>query len=161
MKVFSPTERGLFKHIGPPPPCREQEDGSSMDSKNEKKTILVVDGDPEVLRFVSGVLTDTNYNVLRASSGSLGLQQARNYKSEIHLLLTDFALSGMSGMDLATQVSRDRPDIKVLLMSGFPGGMLVLNEGWHFLAKPFIPSQLRTLISGLITPDKPSRFVAK
>jgi two-component system cell cycle sensor histidine kinase/response regulator CckA len=132
-----------------------------MDSKNEKKTILVVDGDPEVLRFVSGVLIDSNYNVLRASSGSLGLQQSRNFKSEIHLLLSDFALSGMSGMDLATQVTLDRPKIQVLLMSGFPGGMLVLNEGWHFLAKPFIPSQLRTIISGLITPDKPSRFAPK
>jgi two-component system cell cycle sensor histidine kinase/response regulator CckA len=132
-----------------------------MDSKNEKKTILIVDGDPEVLRFVSGVLVDANYNVLRATSGSLGLQQSRNFKSEIHLLLSDFALSGMSGMDLATQVTQDRPDIKVLLMSGFPGGMLVLNEGWHFLAKPFIPSHLRTIISGLISPDKPSRFAVK
>src|SRR5580658_3664753 len=93
MKAFSPTERGLFKHIGPPPPCREQEDGSSMDSKNEKKTILVVDGDPEVLRFVSGVLVDSNYNVLGAGSGSLGLEQSRKFKSEIHLLLSDFALS--------------------------------------------------------------------
>jgi hypothetical protein len=34
-------------------------------------------------------------------------------------------------------------------MSGFIGGMLVLNEGWHFLAKPFVPSQLRALIAGL------------
>jgi two-component system cell cycle sensor histidine kinase/response regulator CckA len=133
----------------------------SMDSHNEKKTILVVDGDPEVLRFVSGVLVDSNYNVLRASSGSLGLQQSRNFKSEIHLLLSDFALSGMCGMDLATQVTLDRPKIQVLLMSGFPGGMLVLNEGWHFLAKPFIPSQLRTIISGLISPNKPSRFGPK
>jgi hypothetical protein len=45
-----------------------------------------------------------------------------------------------------------RPDIKVLLMSGFPSGMLVLNEGWHFLAKPFIASQLKVLVSGLICP---------
>ena len=38
------------------------------------------------------------------------------------------------------------------MMSGFPEGMLVLNEGWHFLAKPFIASQLQTLINGLIAP---------
>ena len=48
-------------------------------------------------------------------------------------------------MDLATQMSRDRPQLKTLLMSGFTDGMLVLNEGWRFLAKPFIASQLRTL----------------
>ena len=67
-------------------------------------------------------------------------------------------MTEMNGVDLATQMSRDRPDLKVLLMSGFTDGMLVLNEGWHFLAKPFIPSQLRTLISGLVYPEKPSTF---
>jgi DNA-binding response OmpR family regulator len=56
----------------------------------------------------------------------------------------------MSGIDLATELSLERPQLKVLMMSGFTGGMLILNEGWHFLAKPFIPSQLRALIVGLI-----------
>ena len=69
-------------------------------------------------------------------------------------------MPALSGIDLANQITHDRPEIKVLLMSGFPEGMLVLNEGWHFLAKPFIPSQLLTLVSRLITPDKPTRFVA-
>jgi hypothetical protein len=40
---------------------------------------------------------------------------------------------------------------------GFPGGMLVLNDGWHFLAKPFVPSQLRALVMGLLFPDR-SKF---
>jgi len=45
---------------------------------------------------------------------------------------------GVSGVDLATAMTIERPQLKVLLMSGFPGWMLVLNEGWHFLAKPFV-----------------------
>jgi hypothetical protein len=52
----------------------------------------------------------------------------------------------------------ERPRLKVLLMSGFTEGMLVLNEGWHFLAKPFIASQLRALVIGMVSPDKKSRF---
>jgi hypothetical protein len=52
----------------------------------------------------------------------------------------------------------DRPQLKVLMMSGFTSGMLVLNEGWHFLAKPFIPSQLRALILGLVFPVGGSKF---
>jgi YesN/AraC family two-component response regulator len=60
----------------------------------------------------------------------------------------------MNGIALATQISQERPQIKVLLMSGFTGGMLVLNEGWHFLAKPFIASQLHALIAGLINPEE-------
>jgi len=52
----------------------------------------------------------------------------------------------------------DRPQLKVLLMSGFREGTLVLNEGWHFLDKPFVASQLRALVTGIVSPDKKSRF---
>jgi two-component system cell cycle sensor histidine kinase/response regulator CckA len=123
-----------------------------------QKTILLVDDDSAVLNCVSEILADSKYNVLTAGSGSEALQQSRNYTGEISLLLSDFQMPGMSGVDLATEMTFDRPHIKVLLMSGFAEGMLVLNEGWHFLAKPFIASQLRALVAGLVSPDKPSRF---
>ena len=65
-------------------------------------------------------------------------------------------MEGMSGVELATKMTCERPQLKVLLMSGFTEGMLVLNEGWHFLAKPFINSQLRAerLIVGLCQPGE-------
>ena len=86
------------------------------------------------------------------------MQQSRDYKAEIHLLLSDFQMPGMSGIDLATALTIERQKIKVLMMSGFTEGMLVLNEGWHFLPKPFVPSQLLALISGLVSPEKKSKF---
>lgn len=125
----------------------------------DRKTILVVDDDATILETVSGVL-GRDYNVLGASSGKEALQLSKDFKSEIYLLLSDFQMAGMSGVELATQITAQRTGIKVLLMSGYPAGMLVLNEGWHFLPKPFIPSQLRALIEGLISPDKASRFSA-
>ena len=76
----------------------------------------------------------------------------------IHLLLTDFQMPEMDGIQLATAMCVDRPQLKVLMMSGFTGGMLVLNEGWHFLPKPFISSQLLALVVGLVSPDQKSRF---
>jgi len=124
----------------------------------EKRTILVVDDDASVLTLVTGILSDCGYNILTASTGAKGLQQSREFKGEIDLLLSDFQMPGMSGVDLATAITHERPRLKVLLMSGFTDGMLVLNEGWHFLEKPFVASQLRSLISGLIFPDKKSRF---
>jgi two-component system cell cycle sensor histidine kinase/response regulator CckA len=127
--------------------------------QNDQKTIFVVDDDAGVLKTVSSLLLDGDYKVLTACSGPDALRKSKEYKSSIDLLLSDFQMPGMSGVELATEMSIDRPQLKVLLMSGFTGGMLVLNEGWHFLAKPFITSQLRTLISGLVTPDKKSRFV--
>ena len=126
--------------------------------QDHQQTVLVVDDDGAVLRSVCAILADGNYRVLTAGSGSEALQLSRDCKEDISLLLSDFQMSGMNGVDLATQMTRDRPDLKVLLMSGFTDGMLVLNEGWHYLAKPFIPSQLRALISGLILPDTPTRF---
>jgi YesN/AraC family two-component response regulator len=104
------------------------------------------------------VLLRSEYKVLTAANGLLGLQASRAEKGEIDLLLSDFEMPGMSGIDLATAVTIDRPEIKVLLMSAFNGGMLVLNEGWHFLAKPFVSSQLKALILGLVYPDRNSRF---
>jgi CheY-like chemotaxis protein len=126
--------------------------------RGAQKTILVVDDNPENLQFVSKFLASSAFNVLTAANGQDALQQAKAYKSDIHLLLTDFEMPGMSGIDLATKITLERPKIQVLLMSGFNGGMLVLNEGWHFLAKPFIPSQLRALIVGLVSPGGKSKF---
>jgi DNA-binding NtrC family response regulator len=123
-----------------------------------QKTILVVDDDPVILQFVAGLMADIGYTVLTAISGETALEQSRGYKGEIHLLLSDFQMPAMTGIELATQISAERPRIKVLMMSGFTGGMLVLNEGWHFLAKPFIASQLRALVLGLVFPDRVSNF---
>jgi two-component system cell cycle sensor histidine kinase/response regulator CckA len=126
--------------------------------ENNKKTVLVVDDDPSILAVVSELLGDDTYNILTSSTGAQALQRSRDFKGVIDLLLSDFQMPGMSGVDLATSMTLERPHLKVLLMSGFPAGMLVLNEGWHFLAKPFVASQLRALVMGLVSPDKKSKF---
>jgi CheY-like chemotaxis protein len=129
-------------------------------TESRPKTVLLVDDDPVIVKLVSNIVTSGGFKLLVATSGAAALQLSKGYIGEIDLLLSDFQMPQMSGIGLATQITHDRPKIKVLLISGFPEGILVLNEGWHFLAKPFIPSQLLTLISGLITPDKPSKFAA-
>src|ERR1019366_1580459 len=119
----------------------------------EQKTILVVDDDPVVLSSVSALLAEDNYNVLTSSSGRDALQRSKDYKREIHVLLSDFQMPGLSGADLATELTLERPELKVLLMSGSNEGMLVLGKGWRFLAKPFISSQLSAIVVGLVSPD--------
>lgn len=126
--------------------------------QKNKKTVLVVDDEPSILAVVSGLLGDDEYNILTAGTAAQALQQSRDFKGAIDLLLSDFQMPGMSGVDLATSMTLERPQLKVLLMSGFPAGMLVLNEGWHFLAKPFVASQLRALVMGLVSPDRKSKF---
>jgi two-component system cell cycle sensor histidine kinase/response regulator CckA len=126
--------------------------------QDHQKTVLIVDENAELLPSLVAILADANYKVLSATGGRAALRQSKNCKSDIHLLLADFQMDGMNGVDLATRMTADRPDLKVLLMSPFTDGMLVLNEGWHFLPKPFIPSQLRSLVTSLVYPEKATRF---
>jgi DNA-binding NtrC family response regulator len=128
-------------------------------ANQDKKTILVVDNDATIVRFVSEIL-DHDYNILTAANGAEGLRRSTDFKSEIHVLLSDFEMPGITGIELATRITEERPGLKVLLMSGFAGGMLVLNEGWHFLPKPFVSSQLRALIVGMVVPNDKSKFKA-
>lgn len=130
----------------------------TLESKHEK-TILVVDDDPVILKYISSFLKE-EFTVLTARSGQEALRVAKDCTTDLDLLLSDFEMPGLSGIELATQLTAERPMIKILLMSGFAGGTLVLNEGWHFMAKPFVPSQLTTLIQGLISPEKKTRFQA-
>jgi len=149
----------VFKGLAPELPPAEY--GGKMENPavlQKTKTILLVDDDPAVLKFVAECLAG-RYDVLTANSGDEALKKSVDFKNEIHLLLSDLEMAGVTGIELATRITAQRPAIKVLLMSGFDGGMLVLNEGWHFLPKPFVSSQLHTLVAGLISPGT-SRFTA-
>jgi len=117
----------------------------------DQKTILIVDDDPYNLDSLSALLAEGDYRVLRAGSVAEACRQSKDYKNEIHLLLSNFRMAGMSGVDVAEKIRGERPRLKVLLMSGFTEGMLVLDEGWHFMAKPGVHSQLRALIGRLIS----------
>ena len=79
-----------------------------------QRTILLVDDDPDVLNFVSRVLADARYRALTAESGAAALQQSKDYQGEIPLLLSDFQMPVMSGIELATKLSIERPQLEVL-----------------------------------------------
>jgi DNA-binding NtrC family response regulator len=121
--------------------------------QNDQKTIFLVTDDPVVLKFVAASLVHNNYNVLTAQNSAEAIRELNDYKSEIHLLLSALDMDGMNGIGLAAAVNEKWPNLKVLLMSECRGGTLVLNEGWHFLPKPFVASQLNALILTLVTPD--------
>ncbi len=122
-------------------------------SIDNTKSILVVDDEEMIRNFVSALLARSGYNIILAASGEEALQRARQFSGTIHLLLSNVQMTGISGVDLATKLYAERPGIKVMLMSGFTSGMLLLNEGWHFIQKPFIPSRMRELIAGLLATD--------
>ena len=125
---------------------------NSLTPQDDQKTILLATDDPHVFTFMADSLVKNNYKVLSAHSGDQALEEMKQYKHEIHLLLSALDMPGINGLGLAAQVSTKWPDLKVLLMSECRGGTLVLNEGWHFLPKPFVASQLNALILTLVSP---------
>jgi len=126
---------------------------NSLTPQNEQKTILLVSNDAVALEFMTRFLVGSSYNVLPAEDGEAALTEMKTYGREIHLLLSTLDMPGVNGLGLAAQVSMKWPNLKVLLMSECRAGTLILNEGWHFLPKPFVASQLKALILTLIAPE--------
>ena len=122
---------------------------------NSEKTILFADDDEQLQAFLSTLLARCGYNVITANSGTEALQKAREFDGVIHLLLSDVEMPGMTGIELATRLNQERPDTKILLISGFPSGILVLNHGWQFLPKPFASDMLRDRIRDFLSEPTP------
>jgi CheY-like chemotaxis protein len=127
--------------------------GSNSDSAGvmTMETVLVVDDEAELLAVVREMLEGAGYRILTASDGEGALRIAASHAEPIDLLLTDVVMPGMSGYALAQQVSRERPETKILYMSGFtlvPAHQAVLESepglepGTPIIAKPFTMERL-------------------
>jgi two-component system, cell cycle sensor histidine kinase and response regulator CckA len=115
-------------------------------------TILVVEDDSAILRLVEIILAKGQYEVLSANSANEGLQIGTNFPRPIDLLLSDVVMPHMTGPDLAAKLKVLRPDMRVMLMSGYPdGAMLILNYGWHFINKPFVAKVLLERVQSILS----------
>jgi two-component system cell cycle sensor histidine kinase/response regulator CckA len=124
-----------------------------MSPDGSTKTILLVEDEQQVRTFVLALLQKNGYNVIKAVDGLDALEKARNVQGTIHLLLSDTEMPRMTGVELATQMFRERPETRILLMSGLPSGLLILNEGWQFLPKPFMAEMLKVKVSHILGVD--------
>jgi PAS domain S-box-containing protein len=123
------------------------------------ETILLVEDDPALSAMLTEVLRHLGYLVLPCTSAAAALEHAAAHQGEIQLLVTDVVMPGMDGKTLAQRVTALRPGIKVLYASGYPEAVIahrgVLDEGIHFLAKPFTPAALASRVRDLLD-DRPS-----
>lgn len=111
------------------------------------ETILVVDDNAVVLALVVAVLQHSKFHVLSAGNGAEAIELAEVTKSRIDLLLSDVDMPRMSGPDLGEALKKARPDLRVMLMSGGESRSLpVLNYGWTFIQKPFVPTKLVQMV---------------
>jgi CheY-like chemotaxis protein len=80
--------------------------------------LLVVDDDHDVRGVVAGFLVDAGYAVLQAEDGQQALTLLTDDPS-LRLLITDIVMPRMSGIELAEEAVRRRPELPVILISGF------------------------------------------
>jgi DNA-binding response OmpR family regulator len=88
------------------------------------------------------VLQGAGYRLMVAEDGHQAVQLAKKHAGRIDLLLSDIEMPGLTGPDLAQELLRTRPSLKIMLMSGCSSALGVLERGWRFLQKPFAPDLL-------------------
>ena len=110
------------------------------------ETILFVEDEGLVRSFGVRVLERLGYNVIAASDGEEAINLAREHDGEIHLLLTDLVMPKIDGKELAKQLKAERPNVKVLYVSGYSSEITlqhgILSDETNFLQKPFSAADL-------------------
>jgi CheY-like chemotaxis protein len=109
-------------------------------------TILLVEDEASLRTLTRHLLELCGYTVLEAKSGAEALDISRSESRHIGLLLTDIVMPGFSGRTLARQLVSERPELKVVYMSGYTGQAVgvhgMLDSGSAFLQKPFTRESL-------------------
>jgi len=121
------------------------------------ETILVTEDSDLVRQLTREMLEVRGYKVLEASDGNQAIEICTSYAGPIHVTLTDVVMPGMTGRELAERAVQIRPDMKVLLMSGYTDEVTkvgLLNPGFHFIEKPFTSNSLALKIREVIDQPK-------
>ncbi|RJP74685.1 MAG: response regulator, partial [Desulfobacteraceae bacterium] len=105
------------------------------------ETVLLVEDEQPILKLGQAVLERFGYTVLPARTPGEAQVFAERHPGPIHLLITDVVMPQMNGRDLWKKIAAVRPEIRTLYMSGYTADVIahhgVLEEGVHFLQKPF------------------------
>ncbi len=113
------------------------------------EVVLVVEDEHSVRRIIETVLGDAGYIVLAASNLEEAVQIAARCQA-IDLLVTDVVLPGASGVVVADHLARAVPDLRVMLMSGYPEDELsrhgLTGKEFRYLQKPFVSTQLLSAV---------------
>ena len=108
--------------------------------------VLIVEDEEPVRRFLYGSLTQAGYTVLQATGGLEAMSVMLSYPEDIALVIVDIVMPGVSGLDFANQLAIDRPQTKILYISGYTESVALSSIARRMpqavLPKPFTSRQL-------------------
>ena len=151
-KVFLPRAERAAEVVRRPHPASASLSGS--------ETILVVEDQPEVRSVTVETLRRRGYHVIQAGSGGEALEAlGGGGHRRIDLLLTDAVMPGMSGRALAGRFRRERPEVRVLYMSGYTNSGVaqqdLIDPSAAFIQKPFAPDALLEKVREVLDQAEP------
>ncbi len=136
-KIFLPQVTEAGKPDQPTP---------TVASASGTETILLAEDNAGLRKLATRLLEPAGYTVLGAATGEEALRLLEGHAGQVHLLLSDVVMPGMSGRHLAEQLAKTRPGTKVLYMSGYTSDTVVrhgvLDAQMPFLNKPFTAAAL-------------------
>jgi PAS domain S-box-containing protein len=160
INVYSEKGHGTtFKIYLPRSDVQIREEARTQEAKKILKgteTILLVEDEESNLALGKTLLERHGYQVLAARNPAEALSMAENHAGPIHLLLTDVVMPGMNGKDLRDKLDTIKTGFKCIFMSGYTANVIVhhgvLDEGIHFLQKPFsvktLAEKVREVLDG-------------
>ena len=145
ISVYSEPGHGTTFKVYLPRLSRAEENEAAAPSNcllhRGSETILLVEDEDMVRQVARRILEINGYTVLEADSGHAALSVSQQAPGPIHLMLTDVVMPGISGGETAQLLQAQRPDLRVLFMSGHTENSIVhhgvLDPGVAFLQKPF------------------------
>jgi PAS domain S-box-containing protein len=155
--VYSEVGRGSTFEIYLPQveedSCRQPEPSFPAKPTIGSETVLMVEDQSGIRDMLTEALKRAGYTVLAAADGEEAVRLAKEYKSPIHLVLTDLMMPNMGGRELVSILSKLRPNAKVLYMSGYAEvSELDTEMNAPILQKPFslnaLTAQVRSILDG-------------
>ena len=136
------------------PVAEEKTAASQVASGPHFETVLVCDDDAGVRELIANVLRLRGYVVLEANHGKHALEVAEAHAGKLELLVTDLVMPELGGIELARHMRERLPELKVLYISGFAEQTAYLSgplgPRTHFMAKPFLPSELTHTVCSIL-----------
>jgi len=113
----------------------------------ESRIAICVDDEESDLESLRDILVSAGYKVETASDGKTALEIFTAHMNEVEILVTDLAMNPMSGTDLAAEMVRMKPGLRVVFVSAYSGAQLFRYEGtpigdFAFVSKPFTAEAL-------------------
>ncbi|MPR10125.1 hybrid sensor histidine kinase/response regulator [Microvirga tunisiensis] len=132
----------------------EEEDETERPARDSAGTVLIVEDEPAVLEVASDIFDSLGYDVVTATDANEAIKVLDGNLS-IDVLFSDVIMpNGMNGVELSRKAREMRPDLKILLASGYPMSALPsegLGAGVSFISKPYRWTELAEKLRGLRT----------